>query len=43
MQGKWHPVISKMNKGAARLPYEVKYMYNYNDKREYGLPIGRKK
>ncbi len=32
-----------MNKGKERLPYEVKYLYNYREKRKYGLPVKRRK
>ncbi len=42
-EGQWHPVISKMNKGKERLPYEVKFIYNYSEKRDYGLPYKRRK
>lgn len=42
-KGKWHPVIGRMNKGEERMPYEVEYLYNFREKRDYGIPFSRRK
>ncbi len=38
----YHPVVSKLNEGAKRLPYEVKFLYNFSEKRDYGIPYPRR-
>ena len=42
-EGKWHPIITKMNRGKERIPYDVKFIYNFSEDRDYGIPYKRRK